>query len=344
MASQAQVIRYGSDTARALHTEFPPIDLHADTLMWTRWKRYRMGRRNKAWLPRSAWFGHVDIPRLQSAGAGGQFFGLVTLPVFRRRPYHAVHCQIDNLIALCRDNPDRIVRALSAEDAENAKREGKIAAFLGLEGAHALLGDLHNLETLADRGVRYLGMSHFSANKACFPERGIGMRPNEGLRGFGKGLLRLCESLGVIVDLAHMNRKGFLEACASATKPMIVSHTGVSGVFPHWRNIDDTQIRAVADTGGIIGIMFAMKFLGGGLDAVVRHMQHVLDLVGDEHVALGSDYDGMIVPVPMLADASMLPNLTDAMIVAGWSRERIGRVLRGNVVRVLRDVPPKFTI
>lgn len=343
MASQLHVIRYGSDAARTLHTEFPPIDLHADTLMWTRWMRYRMCRLNKAWLPRSAWFGHVDIPRLQSAGAGGQFFGLVSLPVFFRRPYHAVHCQIDRLVTLCRDNPDRIVLALSAEDAENAKREGKIAAFLGLEGAHALVGDLHNLETLADRGVRYLGMSHFSANKACFPEKGFGTRHDRGLSEFGKTLLRRCESLGVIVDLAHMNRKGFLESCAMVTKSVIVSHTGVSGAFPHWRNIDDAQIRAVADTGGVIGIMFVPKFLGGGLEAVVRHMQHVIDLVGDEHVALGSDYDGMVVPVPELADVSMLPNLTDAMIDAGWSSERIGRVLRGNVVRVLRDVPPQVT-
>ncbi len=345
MASQAHVISYGSDAARALHTEFPPIDLHEDTLMWTRWMRYRMCVRNKAWLPRFGRYGHVDIPRLQSAGVGGVFFGLVTLPVFMQRPYHAVHCQINRLVTLCRDNPGKIALALSAEDAENAKHEGKIAAFLGIEGAHALLGDLHNLETLAGHGVRYLGMSHFSANKACFPEKGIGERHCEGLSRYGKVLLRLCESLGVIVDLAHMNRKGFFEACALATKPMIVSHTGVSGVFPHWRNIDDAQIRAVADTGGVIGIMFVPKFLGGGLDAVVRHMQHVIDIVGsDEHVALGSDYDGLVVPAPELADVSMLPNLTDAMIMAGWSRERIGRVLRGNVLRVLRDVPPKMQL
>lgn len=344
MASQTHVIRYGSYAARALHAEFPPIDLHADTLMWTRWIRYKMCILNKARLPKSAWFGHVDIPRLQSAGAGGQFFGLVTLPVFMRRPYHAVHCQIDRLVTLCRENPQKIVLALSAEDAENAKHEGKLAAFLGVEGAHALLGDLHNLETLACRGVRYLGMSHFSANKACFPEKGLGKRHGEGVSKFGILLIRLCESLGVIVDLAHMNRKGFLETCMLATRPVLVSHTGVSGAFPHWRNIDDEQVRAVARTGGVIGIMFAPKFLGGGLDAVVRHMQHVIDLVGDEHVALGSDYDGMVVPAPRLADVSMLPNLTDAMLATGWNRERIGRVLRGNVLRILRDVPPQVRL
>jgi membrane dipeptidase len=169
------------------------------------------------------------------------------------------------------------------------------------------------------------------------------MNDAAGLTDFGREVVERCVAHGVIVDLAHINKKGFMEVCdiARARKsPVIVSHTGVIGVHAHWRNIDDDQLRAVASTGGVVGVIFVPNFLGGpGPDAVVRHMRHIADVVGEDHVALGSDYDGMVTPPAGLSDISMLPNLTDALIRAGWSIERIGKILRGNVMRVLRDAP-----
>jgi membrane dipeptidase len=146
----------------------------------------------------------------------------------------------------------------------------------------------------------------------------------------------------VIVDLAHINRRGFLEACALATRPPIVSHTGVTSAYAHWRNIDDEQIRAVADKGGVVGIIFCPRFLGGsGIEDVVRHLRHVIDVAGEDTPALGSDWDGMIVPTPDLRDAAHLPHLTDALLRAGFGEGVIAKVLRNNALRVLGACPPR---
>jgi membrane dipeptidase len=150
--------------------------------------------------------------------------------------------------------------------------------------------------------------------------------------------VRRCEELRVLVDLTHINRKGFLEACALARRAPIVSHTGVLGAFEHWRNIDDDQLRAVADKGGCVGVIFCPRFVGGdGLEPVVKHMKHILDVVGEDVPALGSDWDGFIVPTAPLRDPTGLPLLTGALLAAGIPERVIGKILRDNVLRVLRE-------
>jgi len=202
--------------------------------------------------------------------------------------------------------------------------------------AHALEGDLENVDVFAKRGVRYLGLLHFSANEAGTPAFGRGRDERAGLSAWGHALVERCEANQVIVDLAHINRKGFLDVCAVVKKPPIVSHTGVLGAFQHWRNIDDDQLRAVADHGGCIGVIFCPRFLGAdGLDAVVKHLKHILDVVGEDGPALGSDWDGGIVPTRELADPRGLPLLTEALLKAGVGERVIGKILRGNVMRVL---------
>ena len=332
---------HGSPEARALHARSPAIDLHADSLMWSRWVGYDLHTRHEPPLPYAALGGHVDVPRLLEGGVGAQFFGLVSLPIGQRRGLAAViDEQIDALETAVRASPDRLVRARRAEEVEAAAARGAVAALLGIEGAHALEGELDRLEHFARRGVRYLGLAHFSRNEACCPAYGRGRRDGEGLTPFGRDVVRACEALGVILDLAHINRAGFLEACALTTRPPFVTHTGVAGAFKHWRNIDDEQLRAVADKGGCIGVIFCPQFLGGnGLDAVVKHLQHIVDVVGEEGVALGSDWDGFIVPTPALCEPSRLPVLTDALLAAKWSEGAIAKMLRGNVMRVLRENP-----
>src|SRR5262249_58218060 len=136
-----------------------------------------------------------------------------------------------------------------------------------------------------------------------------------GLTRWGHDLVQRCEDLAVLVDLAHMNKRGFLDVCAIARRPPIVSHTGVLGAFEHWRNIDDEQLRAVADKGGVVGVIFCPRFLGAdGLTPVVEHMKHIISVCGEDAPALGSDWDGFIVPTPDLCDAAHLPLLTDALL------------------------------
>jgi membrane dipeptidase len=333
---------HGSADARALHAAHPAIDLHADTLMWTRWIGYDLNRRHEAPLPAGAFFGHVDVPRLAEGGIGAQFFGLVSLPVAHRGNARVIDEQIDALDAEILRSGGTLRKVQSAEEVERAREDGATGALLGIEGAHALEGDVARIEHYARRGVRYLGLLHFSANEAGFPAYGRGRRDDEGLSRWGQELVRRCEAASVIVDLAHINRAGFLDVCRMADRPPIVSHTGVSRAHAHWRNIDDDQLRAIADQGGVVGIIFCPRFLGGaGIDDVVRHVRHVIDVAGEDTPALGSDWDGFIVPTPDLRDAARLPLLTDAFLRAGLGEETIAKVLRKNALRVLRDTPPR---
>jgi len=328
----------GSDRAQALHAEHPAIDLHADTLMWSRWLGYDLHAFHEPPLWRAAFGGHVDVPRMRQGGLGAQFFGLVSLPIAQgvRGLARSVDEQIDALYEAVVRRPDAIRLARTAEDVEACRRDEAVAALLGIEGAHALEGDLEKLDAFARRGVRYLGLAHFSANEACHPAYGVGRADQAGLSPFGFDLVRRCEAAGVIVDLSHINRRGFFDACAVAKKPPIVSHTGVLGAFEHWRNIDDAQLRAVADRGGAIGVIFYPRYLGGsGIDAVVKHLKHIVDVAGEDAPALGSDWDGFIIPTPGLTDPRGLPLLTDALLAAGFSDAAIGKILRGNVMRVL---------
>jgi membrane dipeptidase len=329
--------RHGTADARALHDAHPAIDLHADTLMWTRWIGYDLGVRHRPLLPGAAFLGHVDVPRLVDGGIGAQFFGLVSLPVAGRGNVRAIDEQIDALDAQIAAG-NRLRKVRTGADIEGARRDRATGALLGIEGAHALDGDLDRVDHFARRGVRYLGLLHFNANEAGYPAYGAGRRDGDGLTAWGQELVRRCEAASVIVDLAHINRRGFLETCRMATRPLIVSHTGVNGAHQHWRNIDDEQIRAVANRGGVVGIIFCPRFLGGdSIDDVVRHLRHVIDVAGEDTPALGSDWDGMIVPTPALRDAAHLPLLTDAMLRAGMRETLIAKVLRGNALRVLND-------
>ncbi len=332
---------HGSERARALHARHPAIDLHADSLMWARWTGYDLHQRHDPPLPRAALGGHVDVPRLREGGVGAQFFGLVSLPVGTTRGLaRAVHEQIDQLERAVTRAPHALGLAKSAADVEAASAKGQIAALLGVEGGHALEGNLDELRRFASRGVRYLGLCHFTANELCRPAFGRGRDDTAGLTAFGADVVRLAESLGVIVDLAHINKRGLLEACSLAERPVIVSHTGVLGAFEHWRNIDDECLRAVGRTGGCVGVIFVPRYLGADdLESVVRHLRHIVDVCGEDAPALGSDWDGFIVPTTRLRDAAHLPLLTDALLEGGFTEAQVAKILRENALRVLREHP-----
>jgi membrane dipeptidase len=337
-----------SDEARALHAAAPAVDLHADTLMWSRWVGYDLLARHEAMLPRHAFAGHVDVPRLREGGIGAQYFGLVSLPVSRAGNRAVIDAQIDELeravarSAAAGTAAPRLVQADDLAAVQRANATGAVAALMGIEGAHALDGDLDAIEHFARRGVRYLGILHFSSNEAGFPAYGWGRRDDEGLTAFGRELVRRAEDAGVVLDLAHINRKGWFDVCRLARRPLYCTHTGVAGAFRHWRNADDEQLRALAATGGAAGVIFAPNFLGGdGLEPVVRHLRHMIDVGGEDLPALGSDWDGMIVPTRGLHDASCLPALTTALLRAGMEPRIVRKILRDNALRVLGEAAPR---
>ncbi len=326
----------------ALHDAAPTVDLHADTPLLFPFG-YRLDARHRRPLGRPWHFGHVDLPRMAEGGLWAQFFGLVTFPVITRELARRCHARIDGLEReVARAGPAASRFCRSAADVRAAREAGARAALLGIEGAHALEGRIENMAAFARRGVRYLGLLHFSRNEAGYPAKGYGRDDRKGLTPFGLELVDEAQRLGVILDLTHVNRRGFFDAIARARAPAIVSHTGVTGVTPHWRNMDDDMIRAIANTGGVCGVIFAPKFLGAdSIDIVVRHLRHMRDVGGEDLPALGSDFDGAVVPPRDLADAADLPRLTEALLRDGWTETQVLKALGRNAMRVLESVPPR---
>ncbi len=329
------------DEALALHRELCVLDLHADTAKLMDKMGYDVAERHDRPLPSGAnLVGHVDLPRLRDGGVAGQFFSFWTVPYPERGCNRGVHTQLDAIDAAIAKNSDQLTWCRTGADVRAAKARGQIAAFGGIEGGQALESDLATIEAFSRRGVRYLGLLHFSANAIGKPAKGRGADASVGLSSFGRDVVRECDRTGIIVDLAHINRRGFFDALELATQPLMVSHTGVAGVHPHWRNIDDEQLRAVGNNGGAVGIIFARKFLGGAsVDAVVDHILHIINVAGDDVPALGSDFDGFVVPPTGLEDVAALPNLTVALSRRGVVPRVLEKILGNNVMRVLDTVP-----
>jgi membrane dipeptidase len=330
--------------ARALHDEVPVIDLHADTPKLMAELGFDLGAAHARPLPRRFnYVGHLDLPRMRAGGMAAQIFGLWTVPYPQGGCAASVHRQLDALDRAARAHPGQLVWAATPDQILEARAGGAIAMLAGIEGGQALEGDLANIARFAARGVRYLGLLHFSRNQLGAPAYGRGANATDGLTALGREAIAELNRCGVVVDLAHLNRPGFFDAIAAGRAPVMVSHTGVAGVHPHWRNIDDEQLRAVARTGGCVGIIFARRFIGGGRDveAVCDHLCRVIDVAGEDVPALGSDFDGFAVPPVGLEDVASLPNLTAALSRRGLRPATLAKILGGNALRVLGDVPPR---
>lgn len=343
------------DARGAHHHRLWIADLHADSLLWNRdlLRRHRRG--------------HVDLPRLRQGNVDLQVFTAVTkvplvvnlwrtpassdliapLVVLQRWPvrsWFSLHArarhQASKLHELARRSDGGLVIIKTMEDLEACdarRREGQsvVAALLGVEGAQALEGRLSNLDGLFDAGFRLLGLSHFFDTDVAGSAHGL---RKGGLTPLGRQVVARMEELGMIVDLAHASPAAIDDVVAMATKPVIVSHTGVRGTCDNPRNLTDEQLEGVAATGGLIGIaFFRFATCGSSLGSITRAIRHTVDRVGVEHVALGSDFDGAV-RTPF--DSAALPVLTDALIAAGFGDHEVEAIMGGNVRRLLPKVLP----
>jgi membrane dipeptidase len=293
-------------------------------------------------MRRQPLFRHADVPRLIEGGVNLAVLGVHYWPWESSAGWKEVSIQLEQMDLLCEEDA-RVVKVSCMAELASAQEEGKLAVMAGLEGAHLLGGNLDLVPVAKERGALYLTLAHFSKNCAATPSMGRGSNNDDGLTPFGRELIIRLNEFKLLVDLAHVNGPGVLEACKLSRDPVIVSHSTAQGCYPHRRGCDDTCIRAVADTGGVVGIMFAPVFLAGRLNAsiekVVDHICYVMDLVGAEHVAIGSDFDGWIPTIPNdIRDCRDLPFLSQKLRDRGLNDQELSGVLGENVKRIITQV------
>jgi microsomal dipeptidase-like Zn-dependent dipeptidase len=211
------------------------------------------------------------------------------------------------------------------------REAGIVAGFLGIEGSHALEGKVENLDRFYDAGVRMIGLTHFFDNEAGGSAHGV---EKGGLTDFGRELVKRMEAKKVLVDLAHASPSLVQDVTRMATRPLVVSHTGVKGTCNNSRNLGDDQLRAIAATDGVIGIGYwESAVCGADVKAIARAVGHAIAVAGADHVGLGSDFDGGV-ETPF--DTAALVRLTDALLKEGISEADIRKVMGENAVRLLK--------
>jgi len=337
--------------ANTLHKTLTIIDLHADPLLWERDLLTRNSR------------GHVDLPRLQEGNVSIQVFGVVSgVPFPLSMENNTDGYDVIGLLASMQDWPEvthdsRMQRALyqaeklhdrvSASEGKmqmiknqddlasliTAREQGKpiIGALLSLEGAHALEGNPENIDILFNAGFRMLGLVHLMDNAMAGSAHG---EEQHGLTDKGRVMLQRALKLGMIIDLAHASAQTIDEVLQIVDQPVVASHGGVKATCDTVRNLEDRHIRGIAETGGVIGIgLYEYATCGKTLGDTVRAIRYAVDLVGIEHVALGSDFDGATETV---VDATGLVLLTEALQMAGFSDNDIRVIMGNNALRVLR--------
>ena len=324
------------------------IDLHTCSFIWPRvFPGYDLARRHRAWLPGAAFFNQVDYPRAREAAMGGVSWDVTTNPYRRESQRPQVTAKnLRRLAAELAQFPDDYAIARTFTEYKGARAAGKTAALLSIQGGQALDHTLESLDLIPDDLVHRITIVHLTRSKIGTPSSAP-RRRDEGLTKFGHGYVQRMQEKRILVDLAHINRKGFFDAvnATDPAVPLIVTHTGVSAVRKSWRNIDDEQIRAIAERSGTIGIVYHPQYLdntlfGCALSKVIDHAEHVINVAGEDCVSLGSDYDGMVWLPRELKDITHQPKLVEIMLARGWSETRIRKILGENFLRVLKAVRP----
>jgi len=325
-------------------------DLHSDTLLWQR-----------DILEQSP-YGHEDIPRMIQANMALQAFTIVNktpaginfdrntgetdqitqLFIAQGRPIKTWFSLVERVLEqsasldlFSRRSEGRLSVIRSKEDLSNylTRRETNkeiTAGFLGIEGAQALEGKLENIDVVFDAGVRMIGLTHFFDNEVGASAHGVS---HAGITEFGRDAVKKMEQLNILIDLSHASPKLVDNVLSIAQNPIIVSHTGVKGTCDNVRNLSDQHLKKIADGGGLIGIaMFDQAICGADAYAIAKAIQYTVKLIGAEHVALGSDFDGAVKTV---FDVTGLPLVVEELLKLTMSEQDIRLVMGENIKRFL---------
>jgi membrane dipeptidase len=311
--------------------------------------------------------GHIDLPRARAAGMKGGFFAMFPPPLKSNldtvassaglspelppelaladalastNGMAAVMFRLERAgaLAVCRNTAE--IHAAMAKDT--------LAAIFHIEGAEAIDTDFRSLEVLYAAGLRSIGITWSRANAFG---TGVPFRHNvdpdigPGLSDEGKELVRVCNAMGVMLDLSHLNAAGFRDVAAISSHPLVATHSNVHAICPHARNLVDWQLAAIRDSGGMVGLNFATGFLRPDgkftvdteIELMVRHVDALVDALGEDGVALGSDFDGAQMPAP-IGDVTGVPKLLQALLDKGYGEELVRKIALGNWLGMVEQV------
>tara|TARA_B100000609_G_C17220673_1_gene439802 strand:- start:5170 stop:6237 length:1068 start_codon:yes stop_codon:yes gene_type:complete len=324
--------------AQRFHKHHVVLDLHADTLYqmmrgWVDLGRFQRAR-------------DLDIPKLRRGGVSAQVF-VMWVPPKKTRGRGQGWQYIKKMYAayrrMLREHADVFEHAKWAHDIRRIQKKGKIAALLAIEGAHPFEGKLSHARTAIKWGLTYVGLTWNNSNAfatSALDER-YRRRKRKGLTRKGRRLVRLLEKHRVLVDLSHAGRQTFWDVAKIAKRPFIASHSNAYRLRKHFRNLTDKQLLAIKKCGGVVGINFYTAYLRrhnhrkATIRDLLRHVLYIKKKIGVRHLALGSDYDGLITKPKGLQHIGYLPILTASLRGSGFSRRQLSAMLGENVLRLL---------
>ncbi|HNP21666.1 MAG TPA: dipeptidase [Panacibacter sp.] len=329
---------------------------------------------------------HSDLKRMKEGGVDVQVFS-VWCDGDKQNPYAFANREIDSLNAWVSRNPSLMMIVKTPADLEKAVKEKKLGCMMGMEGGHMMENSLAKLDSLFNRGVRYMTLTWNNstpwATSAMYETTDTTHSQPKGLNGFGKDVVREMNRLGMLVDISHVGEQTFWDAINTTTKPVIASHSCSYSLCPVFRNLKDDQIKAVGKNGGVIQLNFFSGFVDSNfkkretafyvthkaekdsllksgmseffadnnlfakyhdevenmrppLSLLLDHLDHIVNLIGVDHVGLGSDFDGINSAPKQLDDVTTYPLITKELLARGYSKKDINKILGGNFIRVFK--------
>jgi membrane dipeptidase len=283
--------------------------------------------------------GHLDVPRLLEGGVNCQVFAVSSGR--SRTPTHPLRTALEMIDRFYRESEScsSFVPVMSSNEILDAQREGKVGGLLSIEGADVIEGRIELLRVFYRLGVRMVGLVHSLRNQLA--DGVTDRRTGGGLSELGAQVMEELNSLGMIIDVSHINDEGFWDVLDLSKHSVIASHSNSRTVCNHPRNMTDEMILALAENGGVMGMNFAPSFVHpekATLQGVIDHIDHIVELVGPDHVGLGSDFDGIPSTPVGLEDVTKMPKITQELVKREYSETDINKLLGGNHLRLIKRV------
>lgn len=284
---------------------------------------------------------HADLERMHSAGSRVQVFAAFVDPVaYRNCELRRALQIIDNIYRQAEANSDLMSVCTTVEEINRAVGENKLAALISIEGGEALQGELASLRMFYRLGVRSLCLTWNYRNELA--DGGMERASNGGLSAFGRSVVSEMNRLGMLVDVSHISEKGFWDVLEHSKAPVIASHSNSKVICDNPRNLTDAQLKALKANDGVVGINLYPYFLNNtetaSIDDIIKHIEHIASIMGEDHTGLGCDFDGIECTPSDVKGVQDVYKIFDRLLALNYSEEFTGKLANGNFMRLAAKV------